>query len=215
MISKALDKAQFNLAAAQAQWYLTNVALDDVLAAQQRSFYADRRSILREPNLRARISSILEDVMTAEVEGALGAGGGPDAVVRELARLGSVASARADIASAMQGGNGDRGPDVVSAVLRAAKQAYEIQEAQLGEGRMREVERRVLLSASDRAWRQHLADMADLVSGLMIRAAKGTQALGEYQREAAALYTAMTGQIRRDAVRYLFSIDIAAQGKKS
>jgi preprotein translocase subunit SecA len=215
MISKALDKAQFNLVAAQAQWYLTNVALDDVLAAQQRSFYADRRSILYEPNLRARISSILEEVMTAEVEGALGAGSGPDAVVRELARLGSVASARADIASAMQGGNRDRGPDVVSAVLRAVKQAYEIREAQLGEGRMREVERRALLSASDRAWRRHLADMADLMSGLMIRAAKGTQALGEYQREAAALYTAMTGQIRRDAVRYLFSVDIEAQGKKS
>ena len=91
MISKALDKAQFNLAAVQAQWYLTNVALDDVLAAQQRSFYADRRSILHEPNMRARISSILEDVITAEVERALGAGSGPDALVRELARLCPVA----------------------------------------------------------------------------------------------------------------------------
>jgi preprotein translocase subunit SecA len=212
MLSKQLDKAQLNFAAAQAQWYLTNVALDDVLAAQQRSFYADRRSILHEPNIRARMSSIFEDVITAEAEGALGAGSGPDAVVRELARR---ASARADIASARQGGARDQRPDVLSAALRAAKQAYEIQEAQVGEGRMREVERRVLLSASDRAWREHLAAMSDLVSGLMIRGAKGTQALAEYQREAAALYTAMTGQIRRDAVRHILTIGIEAPGKQS
>jgi preprotein translocase subunit SecA len=80
---------------------------------------------------------------------------------------------------------------------------------------MREVERRVLLSVSDRAWREHLAAMSDLVSGLMIRGAKGTQALAEYQREAAALYTAMTGQIRRDAVRHIFTIGIEAPGKQS
>jgi hypothetical protein len=66
------------------------------------------------------MSSILEDVITAEAEGALGAGSGPDALVRELARR---ASARADIASARQGGARDQRPDVLSAVLRAAKQA--------------------------------------------------------------------------------------------
>jgi preprotein translocase subunit SecA len=215
MLSKGLDRAQFDLTAVQAHWYLTRVALDDVLAAQQRSFYADRRSILHEPNLRTRISSILEDVITTEVERALGAGSGPDALVRELARLCPVASARPDIASAMQGGARDRGSGVLSAVLRAAKQAYENREAQVGEGRMREVERRVLLSVSDRAWREHLAAMSDLVSGLMIRGATGTQALAEYQCEAAALYTAMTGQIRRDAVRHIFTIGIEVQGKQS
>jgi preprotein translocase subunit SecA len=214
-LSQALDKAQIKLVAAQAQWYQINVAFDDVLAAQQRSFYADRRSILREPDMRARINSILDDVLTAEVEGALRAGSGPDALVRELAQLCPVASARADIASAMQGSTRDPGPDVLSAVRRAAKQAYENREAQVGERIIREVERRVLLSVSDRAWREHLAAMSDLLSGLMIRAAGGTPSLAEYQRRAASLYTAMTGQIRRNTVGYIFNIEIEVQGKQS
>ena len=205
-LSKALDKGQFNLAAVQAQWYLTNVAQDDVLAGQQRSFYADRRSILHEPDMRTRISSILVDVMTAEVASGLAAGSGPDALVRQLARLCPLAGARADIESAMQGGARDPGPGVLKAVLGAAKRAYENREAQVGQERMRDVERDLLLSVSDRAWRDHLAAMADLRSALMIRGAGGTQALAEYQREAATLYAAMSGQIRREAVRYVFYV---------
>ena len=213
-VSKTLDKAQFNVAATHAQWYLANVALDDVLAAQQRSFYADRRSILHERDLRTRISSLLEDVMAAEVKGALAAGSGPDALVRDLALLCPVAGARADIASAMQGGAGDRGRGVLAAALRAARQAYENREAQVGAERMREVERRSLLVASDRAWREHLAAMADLMSGLMIRAATGTQALAEYRRQATALYTAMPAQIRRETVRWVFNVKVDAQGNQ-
>jgi preprotein translocase subunit SecA len=207
-LSQGLDKAQFNHAAVQAQWYQANIAFDDVLAAQQRSFYADRESILREPDMRARITSILEEVITAEVEGALRAGSGPDALVRKLAQFFPVASARADIGSAMQGGTRDPRPMVLSAVRRAAKQAYEDREAQAGERSMREVERRVLLLVSDRAWREHLAAMSDLLSSLMIRAAGGTPSLAEYQREATTLYTAMTTQIRRNAVGYIFNLEI-------
>ena len=207
-LSQGLDKAQIKLAGVQAQWYQTNVALDDVLAAQQRSFYADRGSILREPDMRARITSMLDDVITAEVEGALRSGSGPDALFRKLAQLFPVASARADIVSAMQRGARDPGPMVLSAVRRDAKHAYENREAQVGERPMRDVERRVLLLVSDRAWREHLASMSDLLSGLMIRGAGGTQALAEYQRGAATLYTAMTALIKRNAVGYIFNLEI-------
>jgi preprotein translocase subunit SecA len=214
-LSQGLDKAQINLVATQAQWYQTNVAVDDVLATQQRSFYADRRSILSEPDMRARITAILDEVITAEVEDALRAGSGPDALVRKLARLFPITSARADIVSAMQGGTRDPRPMVLSAVRRDAKQAYENREARLGKGIMREVERRVLLTVYDRFWREHLAAMSDLLSGLMIRAAGGTPSLAEYQRRATSLYTAMTGQIRLHAVGNILNIEIEVQDKQS
>jgi preprotein translocase subunit SecA len=203
MLSRQLDKAQINGAAARAQWYLDNVAYDDVLAAQQRAFYADRRSILDEPDMRARIASILDDVMTAEVEGALRSGSGPTALVRALGRLYPIVSAPAYIRIAMQGGNRDPAP-VLAAVRRDAKQAHENRAVQLGEPLMRDLERRVLLTESDRAWREHLAAMSDLLSGLRIRGSRGAQALAEYQRGAAELYTAMAAQIKRDSVRQIF-----------
>jgi preprotein translocase subunit SecA len=206
-LSKAIDKGQFRHVAVLAQWHLANVAFDDVLAAQQRAFYADRRSILHEPDMRARSMSILDDVVTAGIEGALRAGSGPGDVVRQLARLYPVSIAPADLGVAMHDGTPDPA-NVRSAVLRDARQAYEKREGQLGEGTMRDLERRVLLSVSDRAWREHLAAMSDLLSSLMIRPARGTPALAEYQREAARLYTAMTRKIRRDFVTVIFFIQV-------
>jgi len=76
---------------------------------------------------------------------------------------------------------------------------------------MREVERRILLAVSDRAGRDHLAAMSDHLSALMIRGARGTQTLAEYQREAATLYTAMTAQIKRKVVDIIFNLEIEYQ----
>lgn len=203
-LSRNLDKAQIKHAAALAQWYLTDVAFDEVLAAQQRSFFSDRRSILQERDIRARFAAIFDEAITAEVKDALQAGSGPGLPVRKLVRLYPVASAPAAISIAMQDGSRDPGPDVLAAVRQDAQQAHEDREAQLGERLMRDAERRALLSAYDRAWREHLAAMSDLSSSVMIRAAGGPPSLAEYRRGAAALYSAMTGQIGRYALSLLF-----------
>ena len=207
-LSRELDKAQIRTAVVQAPWYQANVAFDDVLAAQQRSFYADRSSVLHEPDMRARIMSILDAVITTEVADALRAENSPQHLARKLAGIYPVASAPAHIGIATQDGARDPAPDMLAAVRRDAQQAYENRESQLGERPMRDLERRVLLAVSDRAWWQHLAAMSDLMSSLMIRAAGGTPSLAEYQREAAALYTAMTCRIRHDAVTHIFDVKL-------
>lgn len=214
MISRELDKAQIRSAAARAQWYQSNVVFDEVLAAQQRSFYADRASILREPDMRTRVTTILNDVITVEVVGALRAGSGPDALVRTLARLYPVASAP-DIRIALQDRTRDPEPAVLTAVRRDARRAYKNREAQLGELVIHNIERRVLLALYDLAWRKHLAAMSDLLASLMIRAAGKPASLADYQREAAALYAPVTGQIMREAVRQIFFIAIKVQPEQS
>ncbi len=206
-LSRALDKAQFRWAAFQAQSYLGNAAFDEVLADQQRVVYAERRSVVLRHDLRARFAAILDGVVAAEVNRALQAGSKPESLVAGLRQLYPVDGAlHGQIHVAMQRGGKDRGAGLLAAVQRDARQAYQNREAQSGEQVMRELERRVLLSATDSAWREHLAAMSDLLSGLLIRAAGGTASLPEYQREAAALYASMTDQIRRTAVSTIFSV---------
>jgi preprotein translocase subunit SecA len=91
---------------------------------------------------------------------------------------------------------------VLAAVRRDAQQAYQNREAQVGEQIMRELERDALLSATDIAWREHLAAMSDLFSSAMIRAAGGNPSLPDYQREAAALYAGMTDRNDRSNQAY-------------
>lgn len=80
---------------------------------------------------------------------------------------------------------------------------------------MRAIERRILLTISDREWRGHLAAMADLKSSLQIRAAGREPSLAEYRRGAAALYSAMSRQIKIDAVGHVFFTEIEIQQTQS
>lgn len=80
---------------------------------------------------------------------------------------------------------------------------------------MRKLERAALLSATDNAWREHLAAMSDLLSSAMIRAAGGAPSLPDFQREAAALYAGMTGQIARTTVSQIFYAKIKLRPGRS
>lgn len=202
-LSRDLDKGQFRVAASQAQWYKSSAAFDDVLAAQQRAIYADRSSIVREPDLRARVAVILDDVLTAEVTTAVRAGRDAQSLVAKLRQLYPVAGAPA-IHLAMRSAGRDAVPGVLAAVRSDAQQAYQNREAQVGERIMRGLERGALLRAIDLAWREHLAAMSDLMSSVVIRAGGRTASLPDYQREAATLYADVTDHIRRTAVSQIF-----------
>ena len=204
-LSRDLDKAQFRVATAHAQWYKTNAAFDDVLAQQQRVIYTERNAVVHQQDLRAHVAAILDDVVAAEVKTALQAGGDLKALAVSLKRLYPVTAASLiDIHVAMRSGSRDPVPGVLAAVRRDVRQAYENREAQVGEQIMRKLERAALLSATDSAWRGHLAAMSDLQSSAMIRAGGGAPSLPDYQREAAALYAEMTDQIMRTAVNQVF-----------
>lgn len=213
-LSRHLDKAQFRTAAAQAQWYQRYAAFDDVLAQQQRVVYAERNSIVHQQDLRAHVAAVLDDVLAAEVRTAVRAGSDTRSLVAMLTRLYPVAGA-SYIDIAMRRGGRDPLPGVLGAVRRDAQQAYANREAQLGQDVMRKLERAALLSATDSAWREHLAAMSDLLSSAMIRAAGGAPSLPDYQREAAALYAGTTDQIRRTAVNQIFYAKIKLRSSGS
>ncbi len=85
---------------------------------------------------------------------------------------------------------------------------YARREAELGGPVMRNFERKVLLSVTDRAWREHLAAMTDLLTGLTVRSAGRTVPLADYKREAGRLFEAMTATLRQQAVSMLLTAKI-------
>jgi preprotein translocase subunit SecA len=163
LVTIAIDRIQARTAASQAAWLTQVLAYDEVLAEQQRLVYADRRTVLEQPDLRARVMRVLDDMVQSEVAPADAAG------------------------------------------------TYARREAELGGPVMRDFERRALLSATDRTWREHLAAMSDLLTGLSVRAAGRAVPLPEYQREAARLFEDMTATLRRRAVSTLLTAKIEVQ----
>jgi preprotein translocase subunit SecA len=103
--------------------------------------------------------------------------------------------------------------DLVQSGALAADAAseYARREAELGAPVMRTFERKVLLSVTDRAWRDHLAAMTDLLTGLAARSAGRTPPLPDYQREGGRIFDAMTARLRQQSISMLLTAEIGVK----
>ncbi len=69
-----------------------------------------------------------------------------------------------------------------------------------------------MLSVIDRRWRDHLYEMDYLKDGIGLRAMAQRDPLVEYQREGFAMFQSMMGQIREEAVGFLFNLEVEVTG---
>ncbi len=69
----------------------------------------------------------------------------------------------------------------------------------------------MVLSIIDNKWREHLAEMDYLRSGIGLRAMGQRDPLVEYQREGFALFEALVDAVKTDTVRYLYHVEVVKQ----
>jgi preprotein translocase subunit SecA len=99
--------------------------------------------------------------------------------------------------------------DLEDAAVDEALDAYDAREKDLGAETLRQLETQVVLSIIDNKWREHLAEMDYLRSGIGLRAMGQRDPLVEYQREAYDMFSDLVDSVKRDAVRYLFHVQVA------
>jgi len=185
---------------------------DDVLNRQREAIYSDRRRILEGDDLHERAQQFLEDVVGEVVSVHTAEGHADDwdldALWTELRTLFPI-SITPDEVITEAGTRGKVSHDfLLREILSDAKLQYQKREDSLGSAAMRELERRVVLSVIDRRWRDHLYEMDYLKDGIGLRAMAQRDPLVEYQREGFALFQTMMGQIREEAVGFLFNLDV-------
>jgi preprotein translocase subunit SecA len=114
-------------------------------------------------------------------------------------------------------GDPDSGEDLgaetlLEAVLEDARERYSNREteieAKVGDGAMRELERRVVLSVLDRKWREHLYEMDYLKEGIGLRAMAQRDPLVEYQREGFDMFGGMLDALKEESVGFLFNLQV-------
>ncbi len=215
IVSRAIRSAQAQVESRNAEIRKNVLKYDDVLNRQREAIYSDRRHILEGDDLKDRVAHFLEDVISEVID--VHTAEGPsddwdfDAMWTELRTLYPVSITVDEVLS--EAGRGRVTPNFLKKeVLSDARLAYERREEKLGEAAMRELERRVVLSVIDRRWRDHLYEMDYLKDGIGLRAMAQRDPLVEYQREGFALYQSMMGQIREEAVGFLFNLEVEVTG---
>jgi preprotein translocase subunit SecA len=212
MVSKAIKSAQTQVEQQNGEIRKNVLKYDEVMNLQRKVIYAERLRVLEGEDLREQIEHMLRDVVDAYVTGATSDGYAEDWDHEKLwTALKTLYPVKADWAKLTEDEDLDA-EKLREALLEDAMAAYDAREAEIdakvGEGAMRELERRVMLSVLDRKWREHLYEMDYLKEGIGMRALAQRDPLIEYQREGYDMFNAMLDSLKEEAVGFLFNLQV-------
>ncbi|GAB3280120.1 preprotein translocase subunit SecA [Microbacterium lacusdiani] len=213
LVSNLIKSAQAAIESRNAEARKNVLKYDDVLNRQREAIYSDRRHILYGDDIADRVQHFIEDAITAVIDEHTSGGHNEswdfDALWSELKTLYPVGVTIDEVVAEAGGRKGGITADALKReLLSDARIAYAKREEQLGASAMRELERRVVLQVLDRRWRDHLYEMDYLKDGIGLRAMAQRDPLIEYQREGYSMFQAMMGQIKEEAVGYLFNLEV-------
>jgi preprotein translocase subunit SecA len=213
VVSRAIQSAQSQVEARNAEIRKNVLKYDDVLNRQRQAIYSDRRHILEGDDIAAQVRQFVDDTLTSVINEHTAIGNPSewdwDALWTELKTLYPI-GLTIDEVIAEFGMNMDSS-DVLREVQSDAAVAYERREKELSPAAMRELERRVVLSVIDRRWRDHLYEMDYLKDGIGLRAMAQRDPLVEYQREGFAMFGSMMGQIKEDTTGFVYNLEVQVQ----
>jgi preprotein translocase subunit SecA len=206
MVSKAIERAQRQVESQNFEIRKNVLKYDEVMNRQREVVYTWRRSILEgtagDDLIGEWIETVVTDVVEAEISAEIPRSDWDwEGLQRELTQV---------YPTEIDPGKVTGGVDeVVEHTVEEALAAYARREEELGPEVLRQVERSVMLSVIDNKWREHLSDMDYLRAGIGLRAMGQRDPLSEYQREAYDMFTELVDAVKRDAVRYLFRVELA------
>ncbi len=210
VVSRAIQSAQSQVEARNAEIRKNVLKYDDVLNRQRQAIYSDRRHILEGDDIAAQVRQFVDDTLTSVINEHTSTGNPSewdwDALWTELKTLYPIGLTIDEVIAEL-GMNMDS-PDLLREVQSDAAVAYERREKELSPATMRELERRVVLSVIDRRWRDHLYEMDYLKDGIGLRAMAQRDPLVEYQREGFAMFGSMMGQIKEDTTGFVYNLEV-------
>jgi preprotein translocase subunit SecA len=211
MVTNAIERAQRQVESQNFEIRKNVLKYDEVMTRQRQVIYDWRQRVLQGRDTEELVRDWIDEVMEAEVHLAIPEGTSPESwdaaeLHRRLTVIYPVTLAPAALVD-----RGDDIEDVVDRVTVDAHAVYTKRGDELGAELQRRLERTVVLSIVDGKWREQLAEMDYLRSGVGLRAMGQRDPLVEYQREAYDMFSDMVDSIKADSVRYLFHSAVVEQ----
>ncbi len=214
MVTNAIERAQRQVESQNFEIRKNVLKYDEVMNRQREVIYDWRQRVLTDRDTEDLVRDWIEEAINIEVGAALSDDISPDQwdaeeLHRRVSVLFPTRLGPGDLIEA-----GDDVGAVTDRLIADAQDVYTARGEELGETLIRSLERTVVLSIVDNKWRDQLAEMDYLRSGVGLRAMGQRDPLTEYQREAYDLFVDMIDTIKIDSVRYLFHSQVVEQQNK-
>ena len=216
MLSKSIENAQKRVEGRNFSTRKYVLQYDNVMNKQREIIYGERKKVLQGDNMKDNILTMCEDLVYEAVDNAVmgmkfAEEWDFDYLDQELGRL-------------CRGYDGLPIPEDDKRTLTVDNlkeitygsmlEKYAEKEVEIGEERMRELERTILLMVIDSKWMDHIDAMDQLKHGIGLRSIGQQDPAAAYAHEGFDMFELLTESIKEDAVRYCFGVSLETKSER-
>ncbi len=210
MLSKAIERAQKKIEGNNYGIRKNLLEYDQINNAQREIIYEERRKVLDGDDMREDILTMINQLVEKYVNAVIGEDQLPEDW--NLAELNEILIPMIPVEPVVFDRDKFEGitkADLIEQLQEEAVKLYEQKEAEFPEAeQIREIERVVLLKATDSRWMNHIDDMDQLRQGIGLQAFGQRDPVIEYRMQGYDMFNAMTESIREETVRMLMHVRI-------
>ncbi len=213
MISRQIEKAQRKVEQHNFDIRKHLLEFDDVANDQRKVIYRQRDELLEGEEVSATVADIREDVVQSMVQAYV-----PPETIDEqwdLAgldrELESQLGLTLDLKEWVEQQSEVDAERIFRHVNEAVNELFQAKEAQIGEETMRQLEKHVMLTVVDNAWKDHLSNMDYLRQGIYLVGYAQQDPKQVFKRESFKLFSDMLARIKSEVVQMLARIRIRSE----
>ncbi|MEO8010514.1 MAG: SEC-C metal-binding domain-containing protein, partial [Dokdonella sp.] len=213
MVTKQILNAQRKVEAQNFDYRKNVLEFDDVANDQRKVIYEQRNELLDSDGVGDTVANIRADVFADLVRRHVP----PNSVDEQWnigaleAELDSEFNLKLDIKGWLDEQQEATADDILAHVQDAADRLFREKQALLGDETMRSLEKHVMLSVVDNAWKEHLTSMDYLRQGIYLRGYAQKQPKQEFKRESFLLFQQMLERIKHELVQLLARVRIRSE----
>ncbi|MBS7457733.1 preprotein translocase subunit SecA [Coralloluteibacterium stylophorae] len=213
LVTRQIEKAQKKVEAHNFDIRKNLLDFDDVNNDQRKVIYQQRDELLEAESISEAVGAIRADVVADLVQ--LHA---PANSIREQWDIAGLERTLADdygiqidLQTQVREHEELDAQGIARLVDEATAQHFSDKEQQVGPEMMRALEKHVMLTVLDQAWKEHLARMDYLRQGIHLRGYAQKQPKQEFKREAFELFSEMLDRVKREVVTILARVRVRSE----
>ncbi|KRG54545.1 preprotein translocase subunit SecA [Stenotrophomonas koreensis] len=213
MVTKQIEKAQRKVESHNFDIRKNLLDFDDVNNDQRKVIYGQRDELLEAESIKDTLDGIRSDVVYGLVERFVP----PESVDEQWDLAGLTAALDAelgvqmDVAALVAGSSEIDAEGIAEAVQKVVAEHMDAKEAAVGAETMRALEKHIMLTVVDQAWKEHLARMDYLRQGIYLRGYAQKQPKQEYKKEAFELFSQMLERVKTDVITMVSRVRIRSE----
>ncbi len=206
ILSNSIENAQKKLEGANFARRRNVLMFDDVMNQQRNIIYTQRREVLDGADLKEKILSMIDETIESAADTYL-TGDIPDNWNFDSLRAKFLGYLTSENDFCYSGSDLDKisKNDIIDELKDRAHKIYETKEKLFPDGKLRDVERAVLLRCVDTAWIEHISAMDDLMEGISLRAYAHTDPIVAYRIEGSNMFDEMIANIREETAKRMLA----------